>query len=243
MPLDFKTLTPRIERVIHRLKVDYSHKPGMILTEDDLQCHLHGRLSRLRAFRYATPTQDPLVLGFPVHSEITWYDERRKLRIKPDITILEPEQLSIQHGYAVPTIDPFCSPYGPFLTAPSLPSKQCEFGGNAITFELKFARNGITESFARRIKQDFKKMMRLFEILDSRGEGGSIFSYLVIFNKLPQPKSDTPLARFLSEHGSGPRHKILYKICSPCPSLVFANPPYAKGAMRRSHRDAWWRHR
>ncbi|HEY0319473.1 MAG TPA: hypothetical protein VGC66_00730 [Pyrinomonadaceae bacterium] len=241
MPLDFNILTPRIERLIHRLKVDYSHNPGMILTEDDLQCHLHGRLSRLRAFRYGLPTQDSRVLGFSVHSELTWYDERRKLRIKPDITILEPEEMSIQHGYVSPMLEPFCSSVSAFHMARPLPSKQYEFGGNAITFELKFARNGITEYFARLIKQDFKKMMRLFEILDRRGEGESIFSYLIIFNKLPQPMSDTPLAQFMNEHGSGPRHKILYKTCSPCPSLVLTNPPFAKGTWCRAHGAAWRR--
>ena len=67
----------------------------------------------------------------------------------------------------------------------------------------------------RLIKKDLKKMMRLFEILDQRGEGWSVYSYLVIFDRNPRRKRNIALAEFLSEYGVGPRHKILYQTCSP----------------------------
>jgi hypothetical protein len=240
MPLDFRTLTPQIERMINVLGAEFSHAPGSILTEDDLKCRLYQKLSWLPALRTPIPTLNRHIFGSYVHSELSWYDEHGKLRIRPDITIIEPEQMSIVHGYVSPVIDLFGSVHCPFPAAPPLPSKQYEFGGKALTIELKFARAGITNSMLRLIKKDFEKMLRLFDQLDRSGEGGSIFSYIVIFNKLPQRLHDTPLAKFMRENSSSTRHKILYK--SYCPTsakkflarystrggsdLVFSAPPY-----------------
>jgi hypothetical protein len=240
MPLNFRTLTLQIERQIDLLKMEYSQAPGSILTEDDLKCLLYNKLSRLRALRAPVPTLNHHILGSYVHAELSWYDENGKLRIRPDITIIEPEHMSILHGYAPPVLDFFGSAYNPFPGAP-LPSKQYAFGGKAITIELKFARSGITQSMMRLIKEDFKKMLRLFEKLDREGEGESVFSYLVIFNKLPQKLHETPLAKFVRENRSGHRHRILYKSCCPCPgpilsaryssrhnNLVLTSPPYGR---------------
>ena len=93
----------------------------------------------------------------------------------------------------------------------ALPSKQFEFGGNAITIEVKFARNGINNALVRSIRKDFAKIERILRILDESGEGQSIFSYLVIFNAVAQPPWRTPLAKFLMEHGRSSRHRIVYK--------------------------------
>jgi hypothetical protein len=239
MPLDFMTLTPQIERVINLLKREYSQAPASILTEDDLKCLLHAKLSRLVAFRRRVPTMDGRIFGSAVHAELSWYDENRRLRIRPDITITEPECLRILHGYGGPVLDPFNSQFGGFRRTAPLPSKQYEFGGNAITFELKFAREGITDAMMELIRKDFAKMKRLFGILDRRGQGDSVFSYLVIFNKLPQRIQDTPLEKFMRRHEAGPRHKVLYRTCSPCPSLLsftsdgcwrrllLCNPPFS----------------
>lgn len=240
MPLDFRTLTQQIEHQISMLKMEYSQAPGSILTEDDLKCLLHHKLSRLRALRGPVPTLNHHILGSYVHSELSWYDENGRLGIRPDITIIEPEHMSILHGYEPPILDLFGSAHNPFPDAP-LPSKQYGFGGKAMTLELKFARSGITQSMLRLIKEDFKKMLRLFNKLDRDGEGESVFSYLVIFNKLPQKLHETPLAKFVREHGSGPRHRILYKSCCPCPGpvlsarysyrrndLVLTSPPYGR---------------
>jgi hypothetical protein len=154
---------------------------------------------------------------------VSWYGEAfygfRTLSIKPDITILEPEHLSILHGY-VPlprprsrgTIDLFSGAGSLFFDRnPSLPSKQFAFGGKAITFELKFARRGINEMMLRLIKDDYEQILRLFRILDNRGEGNTIFSYLVIFDKYQQNLSAGDFAEFFRNHESSNRHKIIYK--------------------------------
>jgi hypothetical protein len=245
MPLDFLAVTPQIERVINLLKCEYSRAPASILTEDDLKCLLYAKLIRLVAFRRRIATRDGHILGSAVHAELSWYDENRRLRIRPDITITEPECLSILHGYGRPMLHPFSSPFGGSRAVAPLPSKQYEFGGNCITFELKFAREGITDAMMELIRKDFAKMKRLFGILDRRGQGDSVFSYLVIFNKLPQRRQDTPLAEFMREHGVGPRHKVLYRTCSPRPylssptsdgcwrRLVLGNPPFSHRRQRQ----------
>jgi hypothetical protein len=86
---------------------------------------------------------------------------------------------------------------------------------------LKFARNGIDNAMARLIRKDFHKMKRLFRILDDRAEGDSIFSYLVIFNRLDQPPWETPLAEFFRDHRESVRHKIVYRTLRPAPNQYF----------------------
>lgn len=93
----------------------------------------------------------------------------------------------------------------------ALPGKQHSFEGQAITFELKFARRGIDAAIYHEIIRDYRKMMRLFSILDAQSEGHTLYSYLVIFDKYRANLQTGPFARFLEEHREGPRHKIIYK--------------------------------
>ena len=153
MPLNFDTLNPRIERLIDLLSLEYSLAPGSILTEDDLKCILFNRLSRLSPLRKPRFTRDSYLLGSSVHSELSWYDENRRLGIRPDITIIEPEYMRILQDHAEPVIDPFCGPFGPVRRARRLPSKQYEIDGKAITFELKFARAGISRPCSGSLKR------------------------------------------------------------------------------------------
>lgn len=92
-----------------------------------------------------------------------------------------------------------------------MPSKQFEFGGNAITLELKFAREGINSALLKEVKKDFNKMNRLFDILDSRGEGDTIFSYIVVLDKYQPKPNNRAFARFLTDNECSYRHKIIYK--------------------------------
>ncbi|HEX5733372.1 MAG TPA: hypothetical protein VF131_11115 [Blastocatellia bacterium] len=226
MALDFTVLCPKIERIIDEIEQAYQNTQGLILTEDDLKCILYKKLTTLQELRRPVPTQDEHILASYVHAEVSWYGENRTIAIKPDITILEPEHLSILHGY-VPLLpprriaNPSRSIINPFIgmgstslnfdRAPRLPSKQFGFGGKAITFELKFARQGITERMLRLIKEDYDQILRLFRLLDSRGEGDTIFSYMVIFNKYQQNLNAGAFAGFFRNNESSHRHKIIYK--------------------------------
>lgn len=216
MTLDMNNLLPQLDQVIDEIGQEYLAAPGLILTEDDLKCLLYKKLTDMPGLSEPVRTQDQHIRGTSVHAEVSWYGENRTLCIKPDITIVEPEHLSILHGY-VPNYgarerDPRRpAPRRPRCETPPLPSKQFEFGGKAVIFELKFARKGMTAAMFRLIRMDFSKMTRLFEILDRRGEGNTVFSYMVIFNKYRESLEGTELGEFMREHGASHRHKILYK--------------------------------
>jgi hypothetical protein len=242
MPLDFDVLCPLIEQAIDRLAIAYRRTPGLFLTEEDLRSGLIRRLQRLRGLGTPLPSQDRPIRAVPVHAQLPWYDEDWKLTIFPDITIFEPEHLSILHGYDSPLLSPShdavsnrrrsCTQprlvIDPFVGSgscctfprdsgglrsprwPPLPSKGFEFGGKAITLELKFARRGAKNGLMG-LKADFRKVRRLFGILDSRNQGHHIFSYIVVFDKYRQSSSERALTTFLATHGRGNRHRIIYK--------------------------------
>lgn len=224
MALDINDLLPQLDQVIDEIGREYHAAPGLILTEDDLKCLLYKKLTGMPGLSEPVRTQDRHIRGTPVHAEVSWYGENRTLCIKPDITIVEPENLSILHGYTPDYGAHTRTPQRPSLPrarskAPPLPSKQFEFGGKAVIFELKFARKGMTDAMLRLIRMDFQKMMRLFEILDRRGEGDSVFGYMMVLNKYGEDLEGTGLGEFMREHGASRRHKILYKagrLPAPC---------------------------
>jgi hypothetical protein len=180
-------LRPAIENKIQRLAADYRRVPGSILTEDDLQCLLVRRLLEIPELRHTRPTLDGM-LGTMVHTEVSWFDENHQLRIKPDVTILDPQELSmfhaLRHGYP-------------------LPRKGFNFAGSSIIFELKFVRNklGISRACTRTVRDDIGKIIRLFERLAHQGAGHELFCYFVIFSKVAQrvPEFDELIAQ-------GPQH-------------------------------------
>lgn len=224
MTLDFNILCPQIENIFKEIETEYQTIKGLILTEDDLKCLLYKKLTSLPALSKPTPTQNGHILGSSVHAEVSWYGENesgppRRLSIKPDITILEPEHMSILQGY-MPLSQRSRDTSLPasrqsniynYDETPRLPSKQFVFAGKAIIFELKFARRGMNEVTLRSIKDDYDQIMRLFSIFDNRGDGNSIFSYLVIFDKYQSELISGPFAEFLREHGNSFRHKVVYK--------------------------------
>lgn len=222
MPKHPRALLYQVERCISRINLEYRLTPGSILTEHDLRCQLHNRLSALPELRRASPIQDRKTLGTRIHHDLSWYDQNDKLRIRPDITILEPECLTIPDCRPNRVLDLF-SGCGYRRGNNTLPSKEFAFAGNAITIELKFARNGITQAMDRFVRKDLEKTKRLFQILDDRGEGETVFSYLVILNRFQQPPWQTSLAKFLAENRIGRRHKILY-LWKPIPNWYFSRP-------------------
>ena len=206
-------LLSRIESIIRSIERDYQRTQGLILTEDDLKCLIYNELkflfqNRHRPFSrikqeaqgdylpaWMDKTIDRGILASPVHCEIPWYDETNKLTIRPDITILEPSHLSILHG----------------LKEPKLPSKQVEFGGQGIIFEIKFNRfkNGISSSyFFKHIKSDFDKIQRLFEKLKNQGKEKDLFCFFIVFNKTDLKCND--FQNFLNQNRTGLGFRLLY---------------------------------
>lgn len=196
MTLDF-SLGPIIEAKIKEIEKEYQQSQGLILTEDDLKCMLYKKLMEIPELSEITRTEDPHISANSIHTEVSWYDDNRKLTIKPDITILEPKNLSILHG---------CYDYDA-----RLPSKQFEFYGKAIILELKFIRNktGIRNTTLNGpIRKDFEKIERLFERLESQNKPDEVFCYFIIFNKTNIKCKE--FDRFIEQNGQSNRHKILY---------------------------------
>lgn len=197
MTLDFSSVRPIIEQKIAEIEGEYQQTKGLILTEDDLKCLLYGKLMQIPELLQPIETQDLEIYANSIHTEVSWYDNDGKLTIKPDITILEPEHLSILHRY------------GSNLR---LPTKQYSFNGNAIIFELKFIRNktGIRQTtFNGLIMNDYKKIKRLFSKLDLQYMPESVFCYFVIFNKTNIKCRE--FDQFIEEeNGRSNRYKIIY---------------------------------
>lgn len=195
-----KNLKRKIEAIIHRIESQYRCNQGLILTEADLKCLLFQQLQELfsrnkELHQWRCPTLDNGVYASPLHAEAPWYDENNKLAIRPDITILQPQYLSIMRG----------------LIGPKLPSKQFEFSGQGIIFEIKFCRykSGISRSFLSSIQKDFNKTNRLRE----QRANNNLYCYYVVFNKTDNrcPEFNS----FLNENREGPNHKLEY-----CTGLV-----------------------
>lgn len=203
MPLNFAVIAD-IERLILSIGDEYRRNQGLILTEDDLAGLIYGRLrsfflsphtANKSGLRWCMRTQDRRIRASPVHLEVPWYDAEGSLRIRPDITILEPNQLSILHRY------------GDGLR---LPSKQFEFAGNAIIMELKFVRQktGILENTMKAIRSDFNKIQDSLVAHENTNLRGRLYCFFVVFNKTD--KRCTSFDRHLVEHSKGAWYKYVY---------------------------------
>lgn len=192
-----------IEASIRSVENEYRRNQGLILTESDLAALVFARLQILflkpvnrSGLHWHMHTKDTNVLASPLHLEVPWYDVNGKLKIRPDITILEPAQLSILHRY------------GDGLR---LPSKQFEFAGNAIILELKFIRHksGITVHALKKIRRDFDKIQEnLRNHIGNVGIRRSFYCLFVVFNKTDNrcPEFD----QYLAEHARGDWYKYIY---------------------------------
>jgi len=161
-----------IESTITEIEAEYQKTQGLILTEDDLKSILFHKLSNNYP-RIIKPriTEDDHVSASMLHTELSWYDKRGKLTIKPDITILDSRYLSILHKNGDKV---------------SLPSKGYSFRGDAVLMELKFIRNktGIRPTTVTgRLRKDLVKIKNLFQRLENQGAPYHIFCYFIIFNK------------------------------------------------------------
>lgn len=201
MPIDF-SVRNAIEQKISEIEHEYQKVQGLILTEDDLKCLFYKKLIQIPNLSKRRKTKDKKIYANSIHTEVSWYDKDGKLAIKPDITILEPENLSILHKYEGEQ------------AKLRLPSKQFAFNGNAIIFELKFIRNksGITpkrfNGSKGSIMDDYTKIRELFKRLDSQKVHDAVFCYFIIFNKTNIKCSE--FDSFIQQNGESDKHKIIY---------------------------------
>src|SRR5688500_7133930 len=142
-----QSMVANIMAELQALEIEYQNHKALILTESDLQCHLFNRV-RSR-FPNNEPSMDSHITGSAVHSEVKFYNEHNKLLIIPDLTIIDPHDVSIYHSVEF-SMSPNGPRYGP------LPSKDYQFGGDALVIELKFCRKkgGINSKNVKHYQKD-----------------------------------------------------------------------------------------
>jgi hypothetical protein len=188
----------KIEQKIRELEQEYQYNQGLILTEGDLKCLVYDKLMNIPTITKYTRTINKNIFAGAIHTEISWYDKHDKLTIRPDITILEPDKLSIVNDRT---------------THLKYPYKGFIFNGSAVVFELKFIRNinGIQTTTLvgkNSITKDFEKIQGLFKRLDEQMASDSIFCFFIIFNKTD--KKCRKFNDFFIENSISDRHKIIY---------------------------------
>ena len=97
-----QTLEEKIITEIKNISEEYKSNQGLILSEDDLKCHIFRKLYDLFP-NHSIATHDHEITASPLHTEIRFYDEGGKLSLIPDITILDPAGMSIKHGMSIRT--------------------------------------------------------------------------------------------------------------------------------------------
>ncbi|MGO8762687.1 MAG: hypothetical protein ACLP2P_01645 [Desulfobaccales bacterium] len=196
-----QTLVDNIIREIRNISDEYQKNQGLILSEADLKCHIFRKIYDLIP-NHNMITHDPEITGSPLHSEIRFYDEDGKLRLVPDITILDPAGMSIKHGMSIRI-------KGKHLAYGKIPSCGFEFTGRLIVIEIKFekSRKGISKATVQKIRDDLEKIARLMGIGNQSNED-DVLGIMVIFNKTD--KYDSSFKQLLQEYESNKTLKIIY---------------------------------
>jgi hypothetical protein len=176
-------LTDNIEQKINELKNEHQRNSGIILTETDLQCLLYKKLLEINVLGTLADTHDGYKT-YPVHTELSWYDENDKLKLKPDITILIPQYLKLTSRRNV-----------------NLSKKGCTFSEGGIIFELKFNRFKTATAFVKSIKNDIIKINELQRIHPNT------FCYFIWFSKYNINNEEI---NSLLDNQNSSKYKIIY---------------------------------
>jgi hypothetical protein len=166
-------LKNQIELKIGELANFATVNKALILTETDLQCQIYKKLSEIEDLNTFSNTNDGFLTN-KIHTEISWFSDNNtdRLSIRPDITLLEPENLRITSRF----------------NGTPLPSKGLHSIDGGIIMELKFDRNlkTISEKNFRGIDKDIKNIEKIHNRFSSNGIGNQIYSYLILFIKSPE---------------------------------------------------------
>lgn len=196
-------LIKNIIDVISELEVEYQLCNGLILSEDDLKCHIFRKIYPL--FDNHQLTMDKGIYASPIHTEIKFFDENDKLTLIPDITILNPRDLSVVHSLRY-TIKSNGIKY---LKASK---KEFEFGGDTIIVELKFCKtkSGINARHVDTYQNDIDKIKRIQNIIETRSlNRNKVIGLFIVFNKTDL-KSQS-FNNFKDQNPDSDTLKIIYK--------------------------------
>ena len=173
-------LKNEIEVKIHELFNATHMNKALILTETDLQCRLYMKLSEIDSLSKISQTNDGFLTS-KIHTEISWYSDNNtdRLSIRPDITLLEPQNLKITSGF----------------NGTPLPSKGLHSVDGGIIFELKFDRNlrTISEKTFEGVVKDIRNFETIYNRFLNNGLGNWIYGYIILLIK--SSESDTNLQK------------------------------------------------
>lgn len=180
--MNFEQLFHSVSDEVAALEREYQTCQGLILTEDDLKCHLFARLKPRVPMIEQTINKN--VIGSSLHSELNFFDEDDNLTLRPDLCIIDPMHMSIYHSveFEVKRKTAKFKTYS---------SKMFEIGGSAILIELKFCRNpeGPTTNEIADFRKDLDKLLRLKSIVSNRSsERDRIYGIFVFLNKTNKKK-------------------------------------------------------
>lgn len=161
-----ETLIRDIELKIDELFAYLEQNKAQILSETDLQCMLYAKLHEIELLAQVSQTRDGFLTN-KIHTEISFYDDQRLLRYKPDICLMQPENLSVKN-----------TPNGT-----ALPSKGLSSTDGGIIFELKFDKqpNCINEKMIDNILKDINKFNTLLDRYANTQD--TLFCFFVIVIK------------------------------------------------------------
>lgn len=148
-----------IEQKIEQLISEFKQFPEKFLTEEDIRCYLYSIL--LERFGSIQNCEDNNK-SIPLHTEVRWYGNSGKLKLRSDIVVIDASSLRTTEKYF------------------KLPSKGYTFNKPKIILEIKLRRkNGKSDNgFKSAIQRDRNKL------LDLRKEIKENFtSFLLVFDK------------------------------------------------------------
>ncbi len=166
-----------IEPIVKEIETEFQNSQGLILSEDDLKCHLFRKL--YPHFNHSSNSMDCNIKASPLHSELKYFDKFGILNKRPDLAIIQTENLSILHSveYEIDKVG---------IKYKHTSGKEFEFSGDSIIFELKFCRNrnGINKQHIDTYKKDIEKIRELQNTVHINSNGlNKILGVFIIFNK------------------------------------------------------------
>lgn len=178
------TDTERINACISAATALFERMPHIFLTEDDLRVHLCRYL--LEHFGSEEQTRDGLS-SIPLHTEVRWYGNDGRLRIRSDIVLMDVSSLYVSRLNALSRV---------------LPSKGYGFHIPKAIIELKLRRtNGPSDAkFLESIDADVCKLKRLQGVFGAEPESENSSYWMVVLDKKGNIETSLPTSREVHLH-------------------------------------------
>jgi hypothetical protein len=208
--------TPQdIERFVREIEHDYQHTKGLILSEHDAQCLLYAKIStHLTMVHHSSiETADSDVWASPLHTEINFLDVNDVLLIRPDITLLDVQNISLKQ------INP----------NRLVKRKGFEFWGSAVVIELKFCKYlaGITQKFTDSVRRDCEKIEELHRRLYPPNQDATLSGLVIVFSR--SNRQCDSFSQLINDYSNNPVVRIIYATSN-------LNQPLTSRSSGRRHR-------